>query len=413
MKIGFDITSLIFSKSGVGRYCAHITSSMLKIAGDDMFRFYYCNYRPFAMKPTVFPVHSLAIGLWGLPSLEERTKKLPLLPAMNALWQAADQHMTMTLNRAINHRFRLIDSAGMDQKSSAYFCKAIGSVDIIHHSQEIFFRHPEAKNVITLYDIGPFLYPKYFTKMTTYIFNKMFEFARHHCDMIFVPSYFVKQQLISVTGLQQDAVCVIHAAVAEPFKPMGDTSRLTAQLARYKLTPGSYLLYTGTAEPRKNLTVLLKAFNKIAEAHPSLKLVLAGIHSQQINALPRSMGGAVKDNVICMGFVPEDMLVLIMNGARIFVYPSLYEGFGLPPLEAMACGVPVISSNAGSLPEVVGDAALQFNPYDPNELTQHIEEVLGSTQLCGELKEKGLKRAASFSWKEAGIKMLSAYRFLS
>lgn len=413
MRIAFDITDLLFNSTGVYRYRLNMADSLIKLNIENSINFYYCYYWPFQTKAKKLLKEALPIKLLGLPSLEERLQKFSGLPLMYKTWQILDKNVITPINKGINHRIRLVASNGLDQRSSLYLMHSINAVDIIHHSQEIFFKHRKSKNVITIHDLGPILYPEFHTQMTCFVFKSMFKFTIKCCDLIFVGSNFIRNQIIQLSGINKNRIKLIKCGIEESFKPVKNQDLLSQRLSKYGLEPFSYILYLGTIEPRKNIDLLLKAFHRLPQRHKSVRLVIGGKYGWKNRQLYRNAKQINKNNrIIFTGFIHEEDLPSIMNGAIVFVYPSLYEGFGLPPLEAMACGTPVIASGEGGLSEVIGNAALRLDPYDSKNLVNLIVRVLNSKTLQVELKEKGLARAALFSWKESASEMMSAYETL-
>jgi glycosyltransferase involved in cell wall biosynthesis len=170
-----------------------------------------------------------------------------------------------------------------------------------------------------------------------------------------------------------------------------------------------YILFVGTVEPRKNLVTLVRAFAAVVKDFPHL-LVLAGAKgwmSEPVFAEIERQG--LKDRVVHLGYVPAEDLPALMSGAEVFVYPSLGEGFGLPPLEAMACGTPVLCSDAPALPEVVGGAAITLPPTEVTAWTEAIQNLLSDRDLREALGQKGLERARQFSWRETAKRTLRAF----
>ena len=163
-----------------------------------------------------------------------------------------------------------------------------------------------------------------------------------------------------------------------------------------------YVLAVGATYPHKNFELLIDAYleldEKLRRAHP---LLIAGGKKKYLEILKRHVEASGKTNIIFTGYIPNGLMQALYNEATAFVFPSLYEGFGIPLLEAMACGCPVISSNASSMPEVCGEAALYFNPSDKLELTKSITRVLTSDSLQSELRNKGLRQAEKFSWEKS------------
>jgi len=170
------------------------------------------------------------------------------------------------------------------------------------------------------------------------------------------------------------------------------------------------ILFVGTIEPRKNLVTLLRSYALLREWTPAPPLVIAGARGwrhREVFAAVREL--ALEEHVLLPGYVPREELPLWYNAADLFIYPSLYEGFGLPALEAMACGTPVITSNVSSLPEVVGEAGLTVGPNDVEGMAEALQRVLTDAPLRMELRSKGLQRAASFTWSRAAAETVAVY----
>ena len=192
--------------------------------------------------------------------------------------------------------------------------------------------------------------------------------------------------------------------------PHRDESRLAKLRTKYGITK-KVILFVGGIDLRKNPSSLVRAFAMLKSLHKSHTLVLTGgfgDHYKSIRARLREWG--VEDDVVFPGYIPGEELADFYRQAEVFVYPSLYEGFGLPVLEAMACGVPVITSNVSAMPEVVGDAAILVEPNNIKDLAASIERVLADTALRQSLMEKGLRRSQLFSWKKAACDTLDLYR---
>jgi glycosyltransferase involved in cell wall biosynthesis len=200
----------------------------------------------------------------------------------------------------------------------------------------------------------------------------------------------------------------IDDAILTP--PSADETRRVHE--RYQIQ-GRFVLYAGNIKPHKNLERLIQAFGQV-KARPGfedVKLIIIGDEIQRYGSLRRSVETAgVRQDVRFFGFVPDATLAVLYRTAHVFAFPSLYEGFGLPPLEAMACGTPVITSRISSLPEVVGDAALLVDPYDTTEIARALERVFSDQALREELVTRGRARASEFSWDRSVRAVLSVYR---
>jgi len=204
-----------------------------------------------------------------------------------------------------------------------------------------------------------------------------------------------------------ECIVVTPLAADERFRPQS-SERVEAVREKYGIDK-PYILFAGTIEPRKNLVTLLRAFAPLTKDFPHL-LVLAGARgwfSEPVFAEVERLG--LKERVAFTEYVPEEDLPALMSGADVFVYPSLGEGFGLPPLEAMACGTPVICSNAPALPEVVGEDAITVLPTEVEAWTEAMRQVLSDADMRAKLREKGLKRAQKFSWERTAQLTLKAF----
>ncbi|HIJ66566.1 MAG TPA: glycosyltransferase family 4 protein, partial [Candidatus Hydrogenedentes bacterium] len=208
-------------------------------------------------------------------------------------------------------------------------------------------------------------------------------------------------------GAPQDGVDVIPLGVGEDLQPAPDETQARIR-AKYNL-PKSFFLFLGTIEPRKNILRLVQAWSQIAEGCP-YDLVVAGRAGWKTRPILRAMAQAPHARRIHgLGFVDEADLPALLSSATVFVWPSLCEGFGLPPLEAMACGTPVLTANASSLPETVGDAALQVDPTDVDAIAHGMQRLANDANLRAALVAKGLERAATFTWRRTAERTIETY----
>jgi glycosyltransferase involved in cell wall biosynthesis len=233
-------------------------------------------------------------------------------------------------------------------------------------------------------------------------------------DEIITVSEFSKDQVQEVTGFPKENIHVVYNGVDHTqYYPNHDRQILS----RYKIVNDDpVILFVGSEEPRKNLGLLLKAMVELKEDFRDLKLIKVGtpgLGNSRETTMQQIKNAGLQENVIFTGFVPEIELSKYYNAADLFIFPSLIEGFGLPPLEAMACGCPVISANTSSLPEVIGDGGLLTDPYDAHGLALLIEKILIDEQFSLELRERGIKRAANFSWERAAAETIDVYERLA
>lgn len=240
-------------------------------------------------------------------------------------------------------------------------------------------------------------------------------YIRKYCkraSLVLTVSEFSRQEIHRYMGVPLEKVKVVYNGVDPEFYHPGYPETRIRQVAKKFNITGDYILYLGTLEPRKNIETLINAYFLLKKSGSTCpKLVLAGKKGWLYDSIfSRVQENHLENDVIFTGYVPEEDVPVLMNGARIFLFPSLYEGFGIPPLEAMACGTPVITSNSSSLPEVVGDAGLMVPPKDAKALADGIMRILTDDQLYGQLQEAGMKRARRFTWKRSAETLAGIYR---
>jgi glycosyltransferase involved in cell wall biosynthesis len=242
--------------------------------------------------------------------------------------------------------------------------------------------------------------------------------AAHKAAVIIAVSHAIQQEIVDTLGLPSQRVRVIYEAASPAYHPINNTSnannanaaeQLNEVRQRYDL-PASFVLFVGTIEPRKNLETLLCAFAELRRMGRTEHLVLAGGLGWKYEAALRNIAAlGLSDCVRLLGYVPDDDLPAIYNLARVLAFVSLYEGFGLPILESMACGTPVVTSNRSAMAELGAGAALLVNPTKPGEIAQALQRVLSNDALHAELRGAGLARAAQFSWAKAAAQTMAVY----
>lgn len=264
--------------------------------------------------------------------------------------------------------------------------------------------HPKA-SVVTIHDLGHLYYPETYPKNTlrymTWATEHNVKTARH----IIADSEATKRDIVRHFSVSQDRINVVYPGVSPLFHTNHPPAALAAVRERYGIK-GPYILYVGTLHPRKNLERLLEAFVKTKrERGLEEHLVIAG----RLGWLPEGILQRLEEvgeAVTLAGYVPDSDLPLLYAGATLFVLPSLFEGFGMPVLEAMACGAPVLAADTSSLPEVVGDAGVFFDPHDVNQLAESLVWLCQHPDELDELRAKGLARAQEFTWEEAARRTL-------
>lgn len=281
--------------------------------------------------------------------------------------------------------------------------------DLYHETNYIPMRF-DGPTALTIFDLSFHLYPETHPKERINYMKRNF-YSKLGCASHFITiSEAVKQELIKHVGLSGKKITVTPLGVDEDFKPL-PIERLNSSLSKYGLKSGSYVLYVGTLEPRKNITTLLRAYACLPDSlKTKYPLVLAGGIGWLMEGLDKDIRKlGISTSTIKTGYIPKEDLPSLYNGAAIFVYPSLYEGFGLPPLEAMACGTPVITSNVSSLPEVAGDAGIMIHPEDIKKLTEEMEDLLTNPGRRRHLSQKGIERARLFTWERCAAKTVEVY----
>jgi len=243
------------------------------------------------------------------------------------------------------------------------------------------------------------------------VYRGIIKFMAKHAHTIITHSRHARREICKHLNVPQHKVYTIHCGVNEEFKHRTPLSVSKAKIEQQYGISGKIILYVGRQEPHKNLCALIEAYSQLTQPiKDEYRLVIAGsLYRRFPEPLQLTEKLNLTERVVFTGYVPQELLPHFYRAATLLVHPSLYEGFGLTPLEAMTSGTPVVSSNATSLPEVVGDAGLLVNPHDISQFKQAIEKVLTDDALRAEMIEKGLERAKSFSWQETARQTLMLY----
>jgi glycosyltransferase involved in cell wall biosynthesis len=272
-------------------------------------------------------------------------------------------------------------------------------IDLLHAEMIAPLLTP-ARIVVTVYDLSYEHYPEFFATGVAAAFRQFVPRTVRRAAVVLTISEFSKRDIVRFYGVPPEKVVVTLCAADPIFRPLKDEVRLTAVRARYG-TGDHFILCVGDLQPRKNLKRLITAYVRLRQADATRhKLVLVGNKAWLYDdtfVMARASGYA--EELVFTGYVPDEDLVALYNAADLFVYPSIFEGFGLPPLEAMACGTPIVASNTSSLPEVVGEAGLMVDPLDAEALAGAMARVLGDGALRAQLAVRGPERAATFSWE--------------
>lgn len=265
--------------------------------------------------------------------------------------------------------------------------------------------------IAVVHDLSFLRDKSFFKSRSQVILRKQLLHVVRRAKVIIAVSESTKKDLINFVKASPEKVAVIYEGYdTDAYKPQFDTDEVKALGQRYGIG-GHYVLYVGTLEPRKNISRLIEAFASLKkQGGMQHKLVIAGKKGWFYNDIFQTVTRRGVDNeVVFTGYVPDRDLPLLISGADLFVYPSLYEGFGLPPLEAMACGIPVITSDSSSLPEVVGNAGILVDPHSVDEIAKAMYQVLSNAELREQMQHRGLDRARMFSWEKTAEETLKVF----
>lgn len=262
-------------------------------------------------------------------------------------------------------------------------------------------------SIVTVHDLIPLLYPQYFTALQRLVFGMAMRLAVGRARWIIADSESTARDLRARLHARTDRVVVIHLGVDATMQP-APAERIETMRARYGLAE-SYVLYVGSNKPHKNLARLVEAYARIAGREQTPLVVAGHWDAEHPEARERAEQLGLGQSVRWLGAIPAGDLPALYSGATLFVFPSEYEGFGLPVLEAMACGTPAITSNVSSLPEVAGDAALTVAPSDTEALSDAIARVLHDGDLRTQMRARGLRQAAQFNWRDAARETANVY----
>lgn len=270
--------------------------------------------------------------------------------------------------------------------------------------------HKYAKYVVTVHDLIPYTMPETCGKSYLEKFTTEMPFILDISDMIITVSEYSKMDIIKYFHVPKEKIKVIHLAADSMFRHYGKELAWDFLKKKYSYST-DFILYIGGFSPRKNVEGLMEAYKSVYKHLPGrYDLMLLGSSKDEHYELKKKAQAlGIDERVVFTGYVPYQHLPWFYNCADVFVYPSFYEGFGLPPLEAMTCGTPVITSNITSIPEIVDDGALTIDPYNIDGLAYAIYDVLTDSELKNKLSLEGMKRAYQFSWKKTALETIKVY----
>jgi glycosyltransferase involved in cell wall biosynthesis len=284
--------------------------------------------------------------------------------------------------------------------------------DVFHAPHYVLPPLTRCRAVVTIHDCIHLMFPQYLPSRAAYVYARasMWSAARQ-AHRILTVSEASKRDIIHFFSVPPEKVVVVHNAIEERFGATPSAEAIERVRERYQLNH-RFVLYVGNIKPHKNLVRLIEAFAELrTRGDDELKLLIIGDEISKLPALRRAVHShKLHKHVRFLGYLEDETLAILYRLAAVFVFPSLYEGFGLPPIEAMASGTPVVTSNVSSMPEVTGDAAVLVDPYNVESIVEGIARVLGDPALVAELRRKGIARAREFSWARSVARSREVYQ---
>ncbi len=273
--------------------------------------------------------------------------------------------------------------------------------------------HPK-KVITTIHDLGFKNFPQAYSLFQRWYLDWSVKFAFKHAVKIIVPSQFTKGELVKIYKAKPEKITVIPLSYnAKAYYPITDQIKIEQTLSRYQIKK-PYLLYVGRLEEKKNISFLIDIFKNLSlVGKNNLSLVLVGGRGYGYQKVQKKIGKYnLRNKIIQLDWIDENDLPCLYSGAEVFVFPSLYEGFGIPLLEAMACGIPIVASRTASIPEIAGDAILLADPNNMQDFVQQIKNILNDKSLKEKLRQKGLERAKNFNWRKCSQETLNLFNEL-
>lgn len=377
MRVGIDYTAAARQRAGIGRYTRSLVHALARVDQQNEYALFVPGDARFlnglgTVAQTVNPPSPSNFHLVRAP-LSER--------ALVTLWQRARVPLPIET--------------------------FVGANEVFYSPDFVLPPTKARRKILTVHDLSFRRVPETAVPNLKWYLEGAVPRAVARADLIFADSNATRADLIELYHAPPERVQTLYSGCDDFFQPVTDTNELARVRELYKLNR-PFILSIGTLEPRKNFVRLIEAYARMPR-RDEFELVIAGgkgwLYDEILNA-PERLG--VKDCVHFPGFVPDEDLAAIYSACAVFVYPSLYEGFGLPVLEALTCGAAVITSNTSSLPEVAGDAAMMVDPRDIDALAAALEQLLGDEELRAELIRRGIEQAKKFSWEKSAHQLRNA-----
>ena len=368
LRIGIDVTAMPRPRAGAGNYMYRLVEALLRLDTAHAF--------------VVFAGPSDR-DAWGVPTPPHRVETVAAAARVvtRLVWEQVRLPMA-----ALRLRLDLLHST--------------------HYTSPLALRVP---SVVTFCDMTFVHRPDLHVRVKRLLFPLLMRASVARARRLIAISESTRRDMLATYALDPVRVVTVPLAAGPQWRPL-PADRVRDAASRYGLTPGGYVLYVGVLEPRKNVPRLVEAFARLAAARPGLVLALGGKRGWMADAVDVAIqSAALGDRIRLLGYVPDADLPALVGGASVFVYPSLYEGFGLPVLEAMACGAPVITTNVSSMPEVAGDGALMIAPDDVTALSSAMARVLDDRAFAADLGRRAMAEASRFSWDRCARETVEVY----
>ncbi len=351
-----------------------------------------------------------------LAQLDKRNQYLPYSPVRPGLSQQPDLWMDLkVLNTPVPRRAENLAKLWFEQVGFPRACRS-ASADLAHVPYFASPLYPTVPTVVTIHDLIPLLLPAYRGSLWVRLYMQLVAAAARRADMIITDSQHSKQDIVVHLHVPADRVRVVYLAADPSCRPVSEQMALTSVRRKYEL-PEVYVLYLGGFDQRKNLRALLRAYARLCQtvcSEPPPLVVAGKLPLVQTPLFPdprriaRELG--IERRVIFTGWIAEEDKPALYSGALFFIFLSLYEGFGLMPLEAMSCGTPVVASRTSSLPEVVGAGGLMVDPMDLDAIVEAMAALLQEPALREQLRREALRQAAGFDWERTAEQTLLVYQ---